>query len=188
MCCFVCPPTIPGLVLPQFLRWRAGLLRLPTDSNGSGPLRRRFWNWSPSIARAAEYRRAQTVGVCTPAQQRNLPVARNRRRFAHWRPRAPRRITGLSDRSVNKTKNKVSPFGRCSRDSQTVGLSAFLPTFAARQKQAGGVRGREAPGLSNSGRSPWAGSGVTSPQRPSHRQSRRPHTPAWPSAHSCQMP
>ncbi|MDE6996371.1 MAG: hypothetical protein K2P04_00650, partial [Oscillospiraceae bacterium] len=33
-----------------------------------------------------------------------------------------------------KQKHKVSPSGRCSRNSQTVGLSAFLPTFAAQQK------------------------------------------------------
>ena len=45
-----------------------------------------------------------------------------------------------------KQKHKVSPSGRCSRDSQTVGLSAFLVTFAAGQKYPGASGGEKPPG------------------------------------------
>ena len=45
-----------------------------------------------------------------------------------------------------KQKHKVSPCGRCSRDSQTVGLSAFLGTFAAGQKYPGASGGEKPPG------------------------------------------
>ena len=64
---FYFSPAIPWLVLPQYLRWCAGLLRLPACSTGGGPLRRRF----PAVVRqhhcrAGRWPKANDRPPCEP--------------------------------------------------------------------------------------------------------------------------